>query len=624
MMSDDNKILARELVGSKVLQRSLTLERAGVDEDARTVNISISSEEPYERWFGVEILGHEEKHVNLEFLSSGKAPLLLDHDARQQIGVIETVYIDSETRTLRGKVRFGKKGLADDVFGDVVDGIRSNISVGYHVNEMELVSRDEEGVGTYRVTSWRPVEASIVSIPADPTVGIERGDLGKKPAEAKQVSAREDLPMSDNLDDVIVGGKSDAPFQISDEMKSQFDAQKKAAVEAARRETGSIYDLAARHNQRQLADEFVRDGRGLDEFRGALLEKIGNKPLESNEVGLDKKEAKQFSLLRMANFLANPSSRAARDAARFEMEVVEAAGQKHGNAKGHVIPVDVLNTWGQRDLSVGSDGNIVFDDNRPGSFIDILRNSSSVMQAGATVLNGLQGDVKIPKKATTSAPGWVSSEGGAVGETEPTFGQVSMAPKLVGGYTDVTRQLMQQSSIDVESLIRADLAATIALGIDLGGLEGSGASGQPTGIKNTSGINAPTAFAAVNPTFAEVVAMETAVAEDNALQGNLAYILGATMRGALKTTVMDAGSGRFVYENDMMNGYRGIMSNQTTAGDLYFGNFSDLLMGFWSGLDILVDPYTASTSGTVRIVAMQTVDVAVRHAVSFAVNNDGA
>lgn len=617
-----SETLARSLVGDKVLMRSLSFTRDGVDEDARTVQMAISSEEPYERWFGIEILGHDEKDVDLGFLGSGKAPLLLDHDPTKQIGVLETVYIDADTRRLMGQARFGKKGLADDIFSDVADGIRSNISVGYHVQAMDMVSRDEEsGVCTYRVTSWRPMEASIVSIPADPTVGIERADQGT-PAEVIKSSPKEDEKMSQSQEYAIVGTKGEA-FQISDEMRAEFEAKKKAAVEAARKDTASIYELAARHNQRELADEAVGKGATLDEFRGMLLDAIGTKPLENHQIGLNEGEAKAFSILRLANHLANPSSRTARAAAQFEIEVVEAAGQKQGNARGHVIPVDVLNTWGQRDLSVGSDGNIVFDDNRPGSFIDILRNSSSVMQAGATVLNGLQGDVKIPKKSTTSAPGWVSTEGGAVGETEPTFGQVSLAPKLIGGFTDVTRQLMQQSSIDVESLVRADLAETIALGIDLGGLQGSGASGQPTGIKNTSGINAPTAFAAANPTFAEVVAMETAVAEDNALNGNLAYILNASMRGALKTAVVDAGSGRFVYENGMMNGYNGIMSNQVAAGDLYFGNFSDLLMGFWSGLDILVDPYTASTAGTVRIVAMQTVDVAVRHAVSFAVNNDG-
>jgi len=93
----------------------------------------------------------------------------------------------------------------------------------------------------------------------------------------------------------------------------------------------------------------------------------------------------------------------------------------------------------------------------------------------------------------------------------------------------------------------------------------------------------------------------------------------------LKTTTKDSGSGQFVVAPDgSMNGYNAIVSNQVTAGDLYFGNFADLLIGMYGGLDIVVDPYTASSSGTVRIVALQTVDVAVRHAVSFAFNNDGS
>jgi HK97 family phage major capsid protein len=204
------------------------------------------------------------------------------------------------------------------------------------------------------------------------------------------------------------------------------------------------------------------------------------------------------------------------------------------------------------------------------------------------------------------------------------LGQVTMSPKTLGAFTDITRLMMMQSSLDIEALIRNDLSTALALAIDLGALAGSGSSGQPTGIKNVNGINAPTAFAAANPTFAEIVAMETAVAEDNALMGNLAYILPAGMYGALKTATKDAGSGQFVVEpGNTINGYRAIVSNQVTAGDLYFGNFSDLLVGMYGGLDITVDPFTNSTSGTVRIVALQTMDVAVRHAVSFAFNNDG-
>jgi HK97 family phage major capsid protein len=284
-----------------------------------------------------------------------------------------------------------------------------------------------------------------------------------------------------------------------------------------------------------------------------------------------------------------------------------------------------MRSWNQRDLNTSDDSAMVAEAYRGGDFIDVLRNASSVMAAGATMLSGLKGDVKIPRKTAASTAGWISTEGGAASESEPTFGQVALSPKSLGAYTDITRLMMMQSSLDIEALIRNDLATGIALAIDNGALQGSGSSGQPTGIKNTSGINAPTAFAAATPTFAEVVAMETAVAEDNALLGNLAYILPASMFGALKTTKKDAGSGEFVVEpGGTINGYRAIVSNQVTAGDLYFGNFADLLIGMYGGLDITVDPYTASTSGTVRIVALQTCDVAVRHAVSFAFNNDGA
>jgi len=246
------------------------------------------------------------------------------------------------------------------------------------------------------------------------------------------------------------------------------------------------------------------------------------------------------------------------------------------------------------------------------------------MAAGARMLTGLNGNVSIPTKATASAGGWISTEGGAAGESEPTFGAISMSPKTVGAFTDMTRQMILQSSLDVEALVRDDLTQALAIAIDKGGLEGSGSSGQPTGILNTSGVNTVTAFAAAVPTFAEMVSLETAVAADNALLGNLAYITDAATAGGLKTKAKDAGSGMFVLEGGEANGYPVIVSQQATAGNVYFGNFNDLLIGMWGGLDITVDPYTSSNTGTVRIVALQSVDVGVRHAVSFAYGNDGA
>lgn len=579
-------------------KRSMYMDASPVNEDERRVSMALSSEEPVERSFGTEILEHSSEAIDLSFLASGRAPLLLDHDPQKQVGVIESVDLDGSARRLRATVRFGKNGLAKEAFDDVVDGIRANVSIGYAINKMERQDKDK-----YVAKSWRPVEASLVSIPADVSVGVGRSS--EPTPEPVTITVREETPMTNEVDVAAI------------ELEARKAAQKDAA---------QIVELGARHNQSDMAKRAISEGRSVAEFRGELLDVIGSeRALESQDIGLTSKEVKRFSIVRAIHALANPTDRRAQEAAAFEKECSEAAAAEFGrSAQGIMLPTDVLRTW-KRDLNSADEADLFGEDYRGQDFVDVLRNASSVMQAGARTLNGLSGDVRIPKKTAAASAAWIATEGGASTESEMTVGNIAMTPKTLGAFTDVTRQLMIQSSMDVESLIRDDLATAIGLAIDLAGLEGSGSSGQPTGILNTSGINSVTNFAAANPTFAEVVTLETALAEDNALMGNLAYILPAAMYGALKTTEKATGTAQFVVEpGGTINGHRAIVSNQGTAGNLYFGNFSDLLVGFFGGLDLVVDPYTASTSGTVRVVALQSMDLAVRHAVSFAKGNDGA
>ena len=582
-----------------VNHRSMAIEASPIDEKRRTVQIAVSSEEAVMRSFGYEVLEHSPDAIDLSFLASGRAPLLLDHDPLKQIGVIESVSLDSSARRLRATVRFGKGALAQEAFSDVVDGIRANISVGYAINKME---KDKAQKDTYVAKRWRPMEASLVSIPADVTVGVGRSA---------------DIPQEPVLTDI----------QSKVNIMSEVDivAIEAEARKSAHKNAAQIIELGGRHNQSEMAARAIKEGKTIEEFRGELLEKIGSdRALEKQDIGMTQKEVKRFSLIKAIRAMANPNDARAQREAAFEFEVARAAADAYGRTpQGIMLPVDVLRNW-KRDLNSNDDAALFTDDFRGNDFIDVLRNASSVMQAGARMLTGLSGDVKIPKKTAASTAGWISTEGGAASESEMTVGTVSMVPRNLGAFTDLTRQLMLQSSLDVEALIRDDLAQALALAIDKAGLEGTGSSGQPTGILSTSGVNTVTAFAAAVPTFAEVVTLETALAEDNALMGNLAYILPASMYGGLKTKEKATGTAQFVVEpGNTINGYRAIVSNQATAGNLYFGNFSDLLIGMWAGLDILVDPYTSSTSGTVRIVALQTVDVAVRHAVSFAYGNDG-
>ena len=588
----------RSMVDPDYSKRSMKIDVSPINEDERRVSMALSSEEPVERSFGMEVLEHSDEAIDLSFLASGRAPLLLDHDPQKQVGVIESVDLDGSARRLRATVRFGKNGLAREAFDDVVDGIRANVSIGYAINKMERQDKDK-----YVAKSWRPVEASLVSIPADVSVGVGRSS--EPTPEPVTITVREETPMTNEVDVAAI------------ELEARKAAQKDAA---------QIVELGARHNQSDMAKRAISEGRSVAEFRGELLDVIGSeRALESQDIGLTSKEVKRFSIVRAIHALANPTDRRAQEAAAFEKECSEAAAAEFGrSAQGIMLPTDVLRTW-KRDLNSADEADLFGEDYRGQDFVDVLRNASSVMQAGARTLNGLSGDVRIPKKTAAASAAWIATEGGASTESEMTVGNIAMTPKTLGAFTDVTRQLMIQSSMDVESLIRDDLATAIGLAIDLAGLEGSGSSGQPTGILNTSGINSVTNFAAANPTFAEVVTLETALAEDNALMGNLAYILPAAMYGALKTTEKASGTAQFVVEpGGTINGHRAIVSNQGTAGNLYFGNFSDLLVGFFGGLDLVVDPYTASTSGTVRVVALQSMDLAVRHAVSFAKGNDGA
>ena len=566
--------------------------------EERTYEFPFSSEFPVARYFGNEILSHEGESADLSRLNDG-APLLFNHNPERVIGVVERAYIDGNKRRGYARVRFSRNAFAQEILGDVKDGVLRNVSFGYSIDKME-----ERGSGDYVATAWSPYEISVVSIPADNTVGIGRS-LVPTPDAASAAPSPDPLPPMENT----------AP---------DLAVVRAEAVEAERTRISSINALCTKHRMADLGQQLVESGRSIDEARAAVLDKL-NVPQETvnmsaAEIGLSAQESRRFSFLRAINYLANPTDRSAREAAAFEIEASDAAAAKLGRqSRGITIPQDVL----RRDLNVGTasaGGNLVATDLDAGSFIDLLRNASALDQAGATVLTGLTGNVAIPRQSGAGTAYWVA-ESGAPTESQQTVDQVSLTPKTVAAFTDYSRRLMLQSSIDVENMIRTDLATVLALKIDLAGLYGTGSNSEPLGLKLTTGIGTED-FAADAPTFAEVVALESDVATANALMGSPVYLMNAAMRGNLKTTKKDAGSGIFIMENGEVNGYAGVLSNQVAANDLWFGNFADLIIGYFSGLDLMVDPYTHSTSGTVRVVAMQDVDIAVRHPESFTRGNN--
>lgn len=632
-----------------------TLEVRAVDAEKRTVELAFSSEIEVERWFGIEILDHDAASVDLERLRDGAA-LLVDHDWSDQVGVVESVTIGADRRG-RAVVRFGRSSRANEIFQDVQDGIRKHVSVGYRVHDAKL-AETRDGVDVYRITRWEPFEISIVSVPADPTVGVGRSmenpqeEPGATTAQTATVQsgAAADKSISEevrkmekilrdaqgNLVRAMVDaeGKITQVLEVLEKAGDDVRAAERRAADAANARVRAITEMGEKYGATELAMKAIGDGTSAEDFQRSLLDHINarsaggatprqSKPLgeQSAEIGMSDKEVRKYSLMNVVRALANPHDRKAQEAAAYEIELSHEAQRTMGKeAKGILVPQDVLarafnaGTNGQVSGQTGS--NLIANDLMAGSFIEMLRNRTSIMRLG-TSMGGLVGTVDIPKQTGGATAYWIG-EGDDATEGNPTIGQLALSPKTVAAYTDMTRRLMMQSTPDAEGIVRRDLVNAIAQAIDYAGFYGTGADDQPRGLKNYSGINA-VPFAGANPTFAELVAMESAIAADNADIGQMGYVFNAAMRGHCKVTPrFGTGTESTIWEpGNTVNGYRAEVTNQIAAGDVFYGNFADLLIGLWGGLDLTVDPYSLSKSGGLRVVVFQDVDFALRRVESI-------
>lgn len=611
-------------------ERALVVERQAIDEEARTATLAFASEMPYERWWGLEILDVSATSMRQGRLRSG-ANLLMDHDTRDVVGVIESVEIGAD-RVARAVVRFGKSVRAEEVWQDVRDGIRRNVSVGYMIHKAVLVET-VDGVETYRVTDWEPFEVSLVSVPADASVGVGRSaepdERGISISVEVEVEAGE---QPDGETDPEVDPEADpaATPATTTPSTSEEKTMTKTVEVTERNHAAEISKIAATiPGGADLAMSAIQRGLSVEEFQREALEKLSTKGVPTADVGMSGKEVKEYSILRALNALANPQDANAQRAAAFERECSDAAAKVLGKeSRGFMVPFEVQ----KRDLNVTTataGGNLVATNLMAGNFIDLLRNAMVIDGLGAQFLTGLVGKIAIPKQSGGATAYWVA-ESGAPTESQQTIAQVTMQAKTVGAFTDISRQLLKQSSIDVEGFVQRDLAAVLGLAIQQAAISGTGQNNQPSGLLTliTPSVAGGTDGAA--PTWANIIELETDVSVANADVGSMGYLTNAKVRGKLKGTTKANNQNGFVFEQgDMpLNGYRAGITNAvpsnltkgagTDLSAILFGNFADLLIGMWGGLDLTVDPYSGSTSGTVRVVALQDVDVAIRHAESFA------
>ena len=636
-----------------MLRRYLPMEQESltVTQETRTVQLSISSSQPIEQWFATEILEHRDGSVNLSRAKSG-GQVLFNHNPDDYIGVIQDCWLDPGTERCYAIVRFDTHPRAEQIFTSVQSGILRNVSIGYQVKEWAIEEGNKKDLNpTVRATSWELLEVSFVSVPADPSVGVDRSFPMTDPTEPEGETVEETLPDEAGAEpaepstQIII--QENKPVEIPTEL-----------LEAERSRTASLIALGDKHAlKKDLVQQWIANGVDLQSARSQVLDLIQSQSAQKDQVaplnplGLSNREKESYSIARaLHNRLQLMEGKA--PAQGLELEVHRAIEAKLGRpTEGIYVPARDLNWglntrgyYGQRDtMQTGQDtlgGNLVDTELRSSEFIDALRNRAMISRLGARMLSGLQGNLDIPRQSGVTTTYWVA-EGGTITESNLTIDLISMRPRDLTCLTSVTRRMLMQGSLDVEALIRFDMLQQMALGIDLAAISGTGISNQPLGILNYPGVNSVAIGANGGaPAWSHLVQLETEIAVDNADDGTCYYLTNARTRGKLKTTAKVTGQDVFLWTDSptekgmgMVNGYGAAVSNQvpsngtkgsgSSLSSIIFGDFSQLLIGEWGVLEIMPNPYGQGyPSGSVQIRTMVTVDVVPRRPQYFAVITD--
>jgi HK97 family phage major capsid protein/HK97 family phage prohead protease len=638
-MTDEIKVgrLARDLSAA-----SIEVRRA----EDKTVRLSFpaSSETPVERWFGIEVLSHEPGAIRMDRLQGGAAPLLFNHDWSDPVGMVDGASV-RDGRLWVDAHLFATQRAAE--VATMVEGGLRNVSIGYELHEVE----EDKKRGVFVARDWSVLEVSIVTVPADASVGVGRA-VNESEAKAVRVVRNREVPQPAATPaaqperqtmtvetNAAAGANADTRAAQPRVEVIEDHGNRMTAAEAERQRVRTLRHLGemCKLDERAVIG-WIQDGVSSDKAAEEAL-KIVQERGEANRVyassvGLSSRETQRYSLFRAIRAMARGhlEPKFIADAA-FELECTRELQKKLGRygESSILVPGEVL----QRPVGVeaavrtmtttpGSKGGYLVNVENMG-FIDILRNRSVAMAMGARVMSGLVGNVTIPRQTGKPSVTWQAGEAVNVTAADQTLGQLSMTPRTAICITDVSEQLLRQSSPSAESFVMADLAANIAIdGVDNAVINGTGGA-QPLGIKNTTGVT--TGQDASAATYGKVLAFVSTAAASNAIRGNPGWVTNAAGAAVLMQKQRFSSTDTPLWDGNIMDGslvgFRAMSSEQLPSGNLIFGSWDEVVIGEWGVLELAMDSGgTRFNNATVGIRAMWMVDVLLRYPQAFVVSTN--
>lgn len=624
-----------------LMERALPAEEIRLvkgDDGFTRITFPCSSETPVDRWYGEEVLSHEQSAIRMERIGKGACPLLFNHDMDDPIGMVTGARIERKRLVVDAKL-FKTPRAAE--IETMIDGGLRNVSLMYRIH----VSEEDVKKQRYTHTDWEPYEVSVVTVPADATVGIGRAQEAGEQFEVRMVRASPDVNnpakpaaitgVTKVADETAAAGanadqKQDREAFEKAEREAREKLDNRSTLDMEQSRVRAIENLAkANKVPENIRDAWVRQGYSLEQVSNDILkileERGKSNPQPASRLGLTGQETQRFSLARAIVACKDQNWKDA----GFELECSRAVAQKLGKVAEPTkfyVPFEVMERsvdpnalQAKRDLSVGTAGNggyLVSTDNQ--GFIEILRNRSVAFRMGARRLSGLQGNVTVPRQSAAATAYWLGTEATQITESQQTFVQMALTPKTAGAYTEVSRLLLLQSSPAAEGIVTDDLAQVVAIAADLAVLSGSGSGGQPTGILNTSGIGSVTG---TSIDYAKVLEFQTDVATANVTPLRGGYVttpaIAALLMGRARFSNTDTPLWTGNIWDGQVSGFPAMSSNQMSSATMLFGDWQEAVVGEWGVLEVEVNPYANFQAGIIGVRAMYSLDVGVRRPFAF-------
>lgn len=491
-------------IGKVTYRDAVEIAQRDVDVETRTVDIAFSSDAPIERFFGNEILSHDRKAVRLDRINNGGA-LLMDHNPRDQVGVVEDARVDQDGKG-RALVRFSKSARGEEIFQDVIDGIRTQISVGFRIYDEDTERGKAGGPDTVRITDWEPLELSFVSIPADVSVGVGRSDSTTTEINGGHTMAKQ-IPAAERHEVDPVELESDegagADLNINEEPTEQGRSIERLRIDDRIRSIGKQYSVSG-----EVVDEAIDLEASLAEFQSTVreLRKNVHKPVI---------QAPAVAARGDVPILGGAPRYSKRSLAVFRGD--EAAAYTAGNwVLGTIYGDEKAKRWcaergvGRRDLAGGvfTTGGALVPEEMASTIID-LREQFGIMRQCARVMPMGSDVMTIPRRTGSGTASW-TGEGAAITQSTAAFDNVELVAKKLAALSLISTELTEDSMIDIAAYVAEDFAQVVAEAEDDAYLNGDGTStyGGIVGIRVALIDGTHTAgavdAASANDTYAEV------------------------------------------------------------------------------------------------------------------------